>query len=84
MNIHLLKLNFKDQDFSIIKNIRKKVFTDEMNIPESKLFDADDETCDHYILFDGKKSVGSIRFVNTNDAITYDGIIDSVLIEKAL
>ena len=69
MNIHLLKLNFKDQDFSIIKNIRKKVFTDEMNIPESKLFDENDETCDHYILFDGKKSVGSIRFVNTNDAI---------------
>ena len=62
-DIHLLKLNFKDQDFRIIENIRKKVFKDEMNIPESKLFDDYDETCDHYILFDGKQSVGSIRFL---------------------
>ena len=69
MNIHLLKLNFKDQDFSIIENIRKKVFSDEMNISESKLFDEHDESCDHYILFDGKQSVGTIRFLTVNDVI---------------
>ena len=69
MNIHILKLNFKDQDFSIIENIRKKVFTEEMNIPKSELFDEHDKTCDHYILFDGKQSVGSIRFLNINGVI---------------
>ena len=68
-DIHLLKLNFKDQDFSTIVNIRKKVFTGELNIRESELFDEHDETCDHYILFDGKKSVGSIRFLKTKDEI---------------
>jgi len=68
-DIHLLKLNFSDQDFSIIQNIRKKVFTDELNISESELFDEHDETCDHYILFDGKQVVGSIRFLKTNDEI---------------
>ena len=62
-DIHLLKLNFNDQDFSIIEDIRKKVFLTELNISESELFDEYDETCDHYILFDGKKSVGSIRFL---------------------
>jgi len=68
-DIHLLKLNFSDQDFSIIQNIRKKVFTDELNISESELFDEHDETCDHYILFDGKQVVGSIRFLKTIDEI---------------
>ena len=68
-DIHLLKLNFSDQDFSIIQNIRKKVFTDELNISESELFDEHDETCDHYILFDGKQVVGSIRFLKINDEI---------------
>jgi|TARA_B100001540_G_scaffold193362_1_gene170411 predicted GNAT family N-acyltransferase len=69
MDINLLKLNFTDKDFSIIENIRKKVFSDEMNIPKSKLFDEHDETCDHYILFDGKKSVGSIRFLKIKKEI---------------
>ena len=62
-DIHLLKLNFNDQNFSIIENIRKKVFTDELNIPESELFDEYDANCEHYILFDGKQAVGSIRFL---------------------
>ena len=68
-DIHLLKLNFKDQDFSIIENIRKKVFTDELNISESELFDEYDETCDHYILFDGTQVVGSIRFLKIKNEI---------------
>ena len=68
-DIHLLKLNFKDQDFSIIENIRKKVFSDELDISESELFDEYDETCDHYLLFDGKQVVGTIRFLKTKDEI---------------
>ena len=62
-NIHLLKLNFKDNNFSIIRNVRKNVFADELGISESKLFDEYDETCDHFILFDGKNAVGSVRFM---------------------
>jgi predicted GNAT family N-acyltransferase len=39
------------------------VFTDELGISESELFDEYDETCDHFILFDGKNIVGAVRFV---------------------
>ena len=59
--IHLLKINFEDTNFSIIRDIRKNVFSNELGISESELLDENDETCDHFILFDGKNSVGSIR-----------------------
>ena len=62
-NIYLLKLNFNDPDFSIIKNIRRTVFTDEIGISKSELFDNYDKACDHFLLFDGKNIVGSVRIV---------------------
>lgn len=62
--IHLLKLNFEDTDFSIIRDIRKNVFSNELGISESELFDENDETCDHFILFDGENSIGSIRVLS--------------------
>ena len=62
--IHLLKLNFEDTNFSIIRDIRKNVFSNELGISESELFDENDETCDHFILFDGKNSIGSIRVLS--------------------
>ena len=62
-NIHLLKLGFNDYDFSIIRNIRKTVFKNEIGISESELFDEYDVHCDHFILFDGKNVVGSVRFI---------------------
>ncbi len=62
-NIHLLKLNFNDPDFSIIENIRRIVFTDEIGILESELFDEYDKTADHFILFDGKNIVGTVRII---------------------
>ncbi len=58
---HLLKLNINDVNFSIIKNIRKIVFTDEIGISNSELFDQYDKICDHFIIFDGKNIVGSVR-----------------------
>lgn len=67
--IHLLKLNFEDSDFSIIRKIRKNVFTNELGISKSELFDAHDETCEHFILFDGKHVVGAIRFVDMQNNI---------------
>tara|TARA_B100000029_G_scaffold283509_1_gene277316 strand:- start:361 stop:795 length:435 start_codon:yes stop_codon:yes gene_type:complete len=75
LDVHLIKLNFKDQDFSIIANMRKKVFADELNITESELFDKYDEICDHYILFDGKHEVGSIRFLKTDDGIKLERMV---------
>jgi len=62
--IHLLKLNFEDTNFSIIRDIRKNVFSNELGISESELFDENDETCDHFILFDGKNFIGSTRVLS--------------------
>tara|TARA_B100001750_G_scaffold134625_1_gene107106 strand:- start:177 stop:611 length:435 start_codon:yes stop_codon:yes gene_type:complete len=62
-NIQLLKLNFNDNDFSIIRDIRKIVFTDEFGISELELFDEQDKTCDHFLLFDGQKTIGSLRII---------------------
>ena len=62
-NIHLLKLNFNDPDFSVIEDIRRTVFTNEIGILESELFDDYDKTSDHFILFDGENIVGSVRII---------------------
>ena len=59
----LLKLNFHDKNFSYIKNIRKIVFSEEIGISESELFDKYDETCDHFLIFDEKNIVGSVRVI---------------------
>ena len=67
--IQAIKLNFKDNDFIKIKNIRKIVFADEIGISESELFDECDEFCDHFIIFDGKNVVGSVRFVSLGKMI---------------
>ena len=62
-NIHLLKLNFNDPDFSVIEDIRRTVFTNEIGILESELFDDYDKTSDHFILFDGVNIVGTVRII---------------------
>ncbi len=69
IKLNLIKLDFDDDDFQIIRNIRKKVFSDELKIPQSELFDKNDETCDHFILFDGKNVVGTIRFRSIHNTI---------------
>jgi len=61
IEINILKLNFNDVDFSHIRNIRKSVFSTELGISESELFDKYDETCDHFLIFNGEKIVGSVR-----------------------
>ena len=67
--INVIKLNFNDIDFLKIKNIRKIIFVDELGISESELFDEFDEFCDHFIIFDGKNIVGSVRFVSSGKSI---------------
>ena len=44
MTINLLKI--PNESTKEIKEIRKAVFTDELNIPESYLFDEYDNTCE--------------------------------------
>ena len=69
IEVNILKLNFNDEDFSHIRNIRKSVFNTELGILESELFDKHDETCDHFLIFDGKKIVGSVRIRSMNTSI---------------
>ena len=66
---HLLKITFDDKDFSLIHNIRKTVFSDELQISESELFDNFDHSCDHFLIFDGTNIVGSVRIIVMDDKI---------------
>ena len=61
---NLLKLNFNDKDFSHVRDIRESVFHDELGISKQELFDKNDESCDHFLIFDGQKVVGSVRMLS--------------------
>ena len=63
VEINLLKLNFNDKEFSHIRDIRETVFTNELGISKQELFDKNDETCDHFLIFDGKEIAGSVRIL---------------------
>ncbi|MDA0755969.1 MAG: GNAT family N-acetyltransferase [Crenarchaeota archaeon] len=67
--INLLKLDFNDEDFSHIRTIRKSVFNTELGISENELFDKHDETCDHFLIFDGKNIVGSVRIISMDHIV---------------
>ena len=69
VEINILKLNFNDEDFLHIRHIRESVFNTELGISESELFDKHDETCDHFLIFDGEKIVGSVRIRSMDTAI---------------
>ena len=64
VEINLLKLNFDDKEFSHIRDIRETVFTNELGISKQELFDKNDETCDHFLIFDGKEITGSVRILS--------------------
>tara|TARA_B100000686_G_scaffold322260_1_gene375819 strand:- start:98 stop:532 length:435 start_codon:yes stop_codon:yes gene_type:complete len=61
IEINLLKLNFHNKEFSHVRYIRESVFHRELGISKKDLFDEQDETCDHFLIFDGKQIVGSVR-----------------------
>ena len=61
---NLLKLNFNDKEFSHVRDIRESVFYDGLGISKQKLFDKNDESCDHFLIFDGQKIVGSVRMLS--------------------
>tara|TARA_B100001123_G_scaffold233805_1_gene262364 strand:- start:358 stop:792 length:435 start_codon:yes stop_codon:yes gene_type:complete len=69
VEINLLKLNFDDNEFSHIRYIRETVFTNELGISKQELFDKNDETCDHFLIFDGKEIAGSVRIISMEKVV---------------
>ena len=69
VEINILKLSFNDEDFLHIRYIRKTVFNIELGISESELFDKHDETCDHFLVFNGEKIAGSVRIRSIENSI---------------
>ena len=67
MTISLLKTSLSE--IKEIKKIRKIVFSDEMNIPESCLFDEYDKTCDQFLIKNDETTVGTLRLRKENNAI---------------
>tara|TARA_B100000029_G_C17415149_1_gene902193 strand:+ start:575 stop:1000 length:426 start_codon:yes stop_codon:yes gene_type:complete len=59
--LKIIQVGFSDNEFFTIKNIRKTVFSDEMGISESELFDKFDETSDHFLFLDQNCVIGSVR-----------------------
>ena len=67
MTISLLKI--PNYNIKEIKEIRKVVFSDEINIPESYLFDEYDETCDQFLIKNDQIIIGTLRLRKENDCI---------------
>ena len=67
MTIRLLKKS--NNDIGQIKEIRKVVFNDELNIPESCLVDEHDNTCDQFLIKNDQITVGALRLRKENNAI---------------
>ena len=60
-NLKIRQINFSDKKFLNIKKIRKTIFSDEMGISESELFDKFDETSDHFLFLYQNSVIGSVR-----------------------
>ena len=58
------QIGFTDNDFLLIREVRKVVFFDEMGIPESEIFDNLDEESDHFIFIESlfKTKVRQVLF----------------------
>ena len=67
MTINLLKI--PNERTKEIKEIRKVVFTDELNIPESYLFDEYDKTCNQFLIKNNEITIGALRLRKENNAI---------------
>ena len=67
MTISLVKI--PNHNIKEIKEIRKVVFSDEINIPESYLFDEYDETCDQFLIKNNEITISALRLRKENNAI---------------
>ena len=63
------QISFSDKDFSIIRDIRKIVFSDEMGISEHELFDKFDQESEHFIFVEQNNVIGSVRLRQVEDYI---------------
>ena len=67
MVIKLLKK--ENNDIAEIRRIRKLVFTDELKIPESCVFDEFDNTCVQILISNNGTIIGTLRLRKYNDGI---------------
>ena len=67
MTISLLKKS--NRELLDIKKIRKLVFSDELKIPESNLFDEYDHTCEQFLIKNDQTIIGALRLRKENDSI---------------
>ena len=63
------KINFSDSDFLKVRKIRKTIFSDEMGISESELFDRFDETADHFLFVEQDNVIGSVRLIQVENSV---------------
>ena len=66
MTISLLKKS--NHELLDIKKIRKLVFSDELKIPESNLFDEYDHTCERFLIKNDQTIIGALRLRKENDS----------------
>ena len=55
------KISFSANEFSIIRNIRKDIFSDEMGISELEIFDKFDKMSAHFLFTNHNHVIGSVR-----------------------
>ena len=69
------QIGFTDNDFLLIREVRKVVFFDEMGIPESEIFDNLDEESDHFIFIEKNRVVGSVRLRHIENYIKLERMV---------
>ena len=69
------QIGFTDNDFLLIREVRKVVFFDEMGIPESEIFDNLDEESDHFIFIEKNCVVGSVRLRHIENYIKLERMV---------
>jgi len=67
--LKIQKINFSDSDFLKVRKIRKTVFSDEIGISESELFDKFDEVADHFLFVVQENVIGSVRLIQVENSI---------------
>ena len=67
--MEIKKIDFTDDNFLKVKNVRFTVFQDEMGIPESKIFDEYDITSEHFVFIHELVVIGSVRLRETENNI---------------
>jgi len=73
--LKISQIGFTDNDFLLIREVRKVVFFDEMGIPESEIFDNLDEESDHFIFIEKNRVIGSVRLRHIENYIKLERMV---------